>query len=279
MKKKALVPYFVGLSPLKYAKLYIFFILILFVWFKWAEHQNYSIEQVNELLSLVYIPISIGFILIPILYAINFIYHRGNLNRSSAFATLALKNNLDYKEYSGLIISDIKDIVSEYPFFTTFFGVEKLSRDYIIQKKDKPNFYMFDYAYPISSRSAKYTFHKTIFIIDFTDLKLPTFQIKPSGLFDFILRRNLKSMLPKTYSERLKGYCFWFEDKESSASDITKIIPSELLPIIKENKGLVIECFSSHLVINFNNCKIPSFNLTEFFDLGVSVKNAYLNQS
>ena len=81
MKKKALVPYFVGLSPLKYAKLYIFFILIFFVWFKWAEHQNYSIEQVNELLSLVYIPISIGFIMIPILYAINFIYHRGNLNR------------------------------------------------------------------------------------------------------------------------------------------------------------------------------------------------------
>lgn len=279
MKKKPLVPYFCGISPSRYVKLYFSTSFSILIWLEWAQTHNYSAEEINDFFSIIYLPYSIGLLLIPILYAIHYIFYKGNLNRSNAFSMLSLKNNLDYKKSHGFMIPDIKNIVSSYPFFTTFFGIEKPSKYYIIQKKDTPYFYMFDYAYPILSRNVKYTFHKTVFIVKLSGLDLPNLQVKPSSLFDFMLRKNLKAKLPKAYIEKLSGYSFWFDIKNNSHYDMTKIIPLELLPLIQANKGLVIEYFSNHLIVNFKNCRIPSYNLSKFFDLGVSIKNTFLKNT
>jgi len=45
---------------------------------------------------------------------------------------------------------------------------------------------------------------------------------------------------------------------------------------MQAHKGLIVEHFSNHLVVNFNNCRIPAYNLSRFFDLGVSIKNSFL---
>tara|TARA_X000000368_G_scaffold107732_1_gene83702 strand:- start:199 stop:1062 length:864 start_codon:yes stop_codon:yes gene_type:complete len=275
-RKDTLVPYFLGISPSRYVKLYFSSLLMILIWLWWAENHNYTIEQVNDFLSWIYIPFSIGFLMIPILYTIHFIFYRGRSNRSSAFAQISLKNNLEYRRNQGTIISDLREIVSDYPFFSTFFGLDKSSRDYIIQNTSEPEFYMFDYGYPVYSRNVTYTFYKTVFILNCSDLDLPSFQIKPVGVFDFILRRNLKVQLPKAYVNELNGYSFWFNEKQDSIAEVVKVIPLEVLSLMQAHKGLIVEHFSNHLVVNFNNCRIPAYNLSRFFDLGVSIKNSFL---
>ena len=137
MKKEPLTPYFCGLSPSRYVKLYFSTSFLILIGLEWAQIHNYIAEEVNDFFSLIYIPLSIGFLLIPILYAIHYIFYKGNLSRSIAFSILSLKNNLDYKKSHGLMNPDIKNIVSSYPFFTTFFGIEKSSKYYIDFSKRK----------------------------------------------------------------------------------------------------------------------------------------------
>jgi len=54
------------------------------------------------------------------------------------------------------------------------------------------------------------------------------------------------------------------------------LIPLEVLSLIQVHKGLIVEHYSNYLVVNFNNCRIPTYNLSRFFDLGVSIKNTFL---
>jgi len=277
INKEPLVPYFLGIAPSKYVKLFFFSTLIIPIWFWWAEYHNYSIEQVNTFLPFIYIPLSVGLLIIPILYTIHFVFYSGGSNRSGLFAQISLKNNLEYLKYQGIIISDLREVVSSYPFFNTFFGLDKPSQDYIIQKSSEPEFYMFDYGYPVYSRSLTYTFYKTVFVTNFDGLELPHFQLKPAGFLDFIFRRNLKNNLPKSYLSKLDGYCFWYDEKKTSIDDAVKVIPSEVFSLLQQHKGLIVEHFSNHLVVNFNNCRIPSFNLSRFFDLGVSIKKSFFS--
>ena len=102
-------------------------------------------------------------------------------------------------------------------------------------------------------------------------------RLKPAGFLDLVLRRNLKNNLPKSYLSKIDGYCFWYDEKETSIDDVVKVIPSEVFSTLQKQKGLIVEHFSNHLVVNFNNCKIPSYNLSRFFDLGVSIKNSFLS--
>ena len=190
--EKTSYPIFWGSIPSKYVKLYFSSYLIIFAWFLWAANHNYSTEQVDDFLSLIYIPISVGFMMIPILYTIHFIFYRGALNRSGDFIQISTQNNLEYQGRYGAIISDIREIIDSYPFFSIFFGFDLPPQNYIIQKISDPKFYMFDYGYPIYAKSIKYTFYKTVFILDCSDLDLPSFQIKPTGLFDLgVLIKNI----------------------------------------------------------------------------------------
>ena len=52
------------------------------------------------------------------------------------------------------------------------------------------------------------------------------------------------------------------------------MLPEEIFIMVKEYKGMIIEHFSNHLVLNYKNCRIPSYNLSRFFDIGLSMKNA-----
>ena len=65
------------------------------------------------------------------------------------------------------------------------------------------------------------------------------------------------------------------DDKEAiSIEEVVKLIQQEVFTMVKEYKGMIIEHFYSHLVLNYKNCRIPSCNLSRFFDIGLSMKNA-----
>ena len=79
---------------------------------------------------------------------------------------------------------------------------------------------------------------------------------------------------PKDYVDHLNGYYFWYDKEEASIEEVVKLLPEEIFIMVKEYKGMIIEHFSGHLVMNYKNCRIPSYNLSRFFDIGLSMKNA-----
>ena len=103
---------------------------------------------------------------------------------------------------------------------------------------------------------------------------VPRFRLKPNGLFDIFFGKNRKNELPKDYVNHLNGYYFWYDKEETSIEEVVKLLPEEIFIMVKEYNGMIIEHFSNHLVLNYKNCRIPSYNLSRFFDIGLSMKNA-----
>ena len=133
---------------------------------------------------------------------------------------------------------------------------------------------MFDYGYAVYSKKATYRYYKTIFMLRYTKKDLPRFRLKPKGIFDVFFGKNRKNELPKDYVDHLKGYYFWYDKEAISIEEVVTLLPKEIFIMVKEYKGMIIEHFSSHLVMNYKNCRIPSYNLSRFFDIGLSMKNA-----
>ena len=130
-KKGSLVPYFLGISPSRYFKLFFISALIIPGYFWWAEINNYNNQQIDSFLELLLLPFNIGFWLIPILYIIHYGFYKGVSNRAGIFAQIALKYNCDYKATDGVIIPELQKVVKDY-FFHSFSGFGLGSRDYII---------------------------------------------------------------------------------------------------------------------------------------------------
>ena len=103
---------------------------------------------------------------------------------------------------------------------------------------------------------------------------MPSFRLKPKGLFDNFFGKNRKNELPKDYVDHLNGYYFWYDKEANSIEEVVKLLPEEIFIMVKEYKGMIIEHFSNHFVMNYKNCSIPSYNLSRFFDIGISMKNA-----
>ena len=179
--------------------------------------------------------------------------------------------NKKFKNIRSTIL--LQKVVKDY-FFHTFSGVGLGSRDYIIGLNSDLKYYMFDYGYAVYSKKATYRYYKTIFIMRYTKNDLPRFRLKPKGLFDVFFGKNRKNELPKHYVDYLNGYYFWYDKKANSIEDVVKLLPEEIFIMVKDYKGMIIEHFSGHLVINYNNCRIPSYNLSRFFDIGLSMKNS-----
>ena len=272
-KKESLVPYFLGISPSKYVKWFLLSTFVIPGYFWWAEIHNYDSQQIDSFLESLLLPFNIGFWLIPILYIINYGFYKGASNRSGIFAQIALKNNCEYKVTDGAITSDLQKVVKDY-FFYSFSGVGMGSRDYIIGFNSDLKYYMFDYGYAVYSKKAIYRNYKTIFILRYTKNDIPRFRLKPKGLFDGFFGKNLKNELPKHYVDYLNGYYFWYDKDATSIEEVVKLLPEEIFIMVKDYKGMIIEHFSDHLVMNYNNCRIPSYNLSRFFDIGLSMKNA-----
>tara|TARA_B100000519_G_scaffold6390_1_gene5581 strand:- start:381 stop:1223 length:843 start_codon:yes stop_codon:yes gene_type:complete len=275
--KGSLVPYFLGIAPSKYVRWYFLSLLIIPGYFLWAEIHHHDNQQIDKFFESILLPLNIGFWLIPILYLIHYGFYKGGSNRSGTFAQIALKNNLEYKAEDGLIIPQLKKVVDNY-FFHSFSGSGLGSRDYIIGLNSDLKYYMFDYGYAVYSRKATYRYYKTIFMLECSKKELPRFRLKPKGFFDFLFGKNRKSELPKDYVDLLGGYYFWYDKEKTSMEDVIKRLPKEMFLIVRDHKGMIIEHFSNYLVINFNNCKIPSSNLSRFFDIGLSMKNALSEQ-
>ena len=218
-------------------------------------------------------PFNIGFWLIPILYIIHYGFYKGGSNRSEIFAQIALENNCEYKTTDGVITPEIQKVVKDY-FFHSFSGVGMGSRDYIIGLNSDFKYFMFDYGYAVYSKKATYRYYKTIFMLRCTKNDIPRFRLKPKGLFDIFFGKNRKNELPKHYVDHLNGYYFWYDKEEFSIEEVVKVLPEEIFIMVKEYKGMIIEHFSGHLVLNYKNCRIPSYNLSSFFDIGLSMKNA-----
>ena len=82
------------------------------------------------------------------------------------------------------------------------------------------------------------------------------------------------NVLPKEYVDILNGYYFWYDKEANSIEKIVNFLPEEIFRLVKDHKGIIIEHYSGHLVINYKNCRITSYNLSRFFDIGLSMKNA-----
>ena len=111
-------------------------------------------------------------------------------------------------------------------------------------------------------------------MLRYTKNDIPSFRLKPKGLFDIFFGKNLKNELPKDYADHLNDYYFWYDKKETSIEKFVKLLPKEIFIMVKDYKGMIIEHFSNHLVLNYKNCRIPSYNLLRYFDIGLSMKNA-----
>ena len=272
-KKESLVPYFLGMPPAKYVKWFLLSAFVIPGYFWWAEIHNYDSHQIDSFLESLLLPFNIGFWLIPILYIIHYGFYKGGSNRSGIFEQIALKNNCEYKASDGVITPELQKVVKDY-FFHSFSGVGLGSRDYIFGLNSDLKFYMFDYGYAVYSKKATYRYYKTIFMLECSKKELPRFRLKPKGFFDFLFGKNRKRELPEEYIDLLRGYYFWYDKEETSIEDVVKRLPREMFLIVRDHKGMIIEHFSNHLVINFNNCRIPSSNLSRFFDIGLLMKNA-----
>ena len=272
-KKESLVPYFLGIPPSRYVKWFFLSAFVIPGYFWWAEIHNYDSQQIDSFFESLLLPFNIGFWLIPILYIIHYGFYKGGSNRSEIFAQIALKNNCEYKESDGPITSELQKVVKDY-FFHSFSGTGLGSRDYIIGLNSDLKYYMFDYGYAVYSKKATYRYYKTIFMLRYTKKDLPRFRLKPKGIFDVFFGKNRKNELPKDYVDHLKGYYFWYDKEAISIEEVVKLLPEEIFIMVKEYKGMIIEHFSSHLVMNYKNCRIPSYNLSRFFDIGLSMKKA-----
>ena len=276
-KKESLVPYFLGISPSKFVKWFFLSALVIPGYFWWAKIYNYDDQQIDSFLESLLLPFNIGFWLIPILYIIHYGFYKGASNRSGIFEQIALKNNCEYKSSDGLIAPKLRKVVEDYPFYS-FSGVGPGSRDYIIGLNSDIKFYMFDYGYAVYSKKATYRYYKTILIFRCTGNGIPRFRLKPKGLFDVFFGKNRKSELPKDYVDKLNGYYFWYDKEATSIEEIIKLLPKEIFIMVMDYKGMIIEHFSDHLVMNYKNCQIPSYNLSKFFDIGLSMKDALSEQ-
>ena len=170
------------------------------------------------------------------------------------------------KATDGVISPELQNVVKDY-FFHSFSGVGMGSRDYIIGFNSDLKFYMFDYGYAVYSKKATYRYYKTIFMLKCSKNDIPRFRLKPKGLIDIFFGKNRKSELPMDYVDHLNGYYFWYDKEETSIEEVVKLLPEEIFIMVKEYKGMIIEHFSGHLVMNYKNCRIPSYNLSRFLIL------------
>jgi len=135
------------------------------------------------------------------------------------------------------------------------------------------NMKMFDYQYNVGGGKSSSTYNQTVMLIEFNQLELPTFKMKPENFFHRVSNAfGMQDIDFEDYPEFSKQYLLQGQNEAA----IRQVFNAELLLFFTVHKGLCLETDNNKLLIYRHGKRISPEEIRSFLEKNLALANILL---